>query len=376
MKLWSRKVRCCLLQEDLKGLSVDLAPQRVQKSMESAPSEITPHTLPPRHREIKWNGITRTQQCTALEVYRNKILVGWTTGRINIYNNTDLACQTELKYCSLGRATVTCLQSYTDSEIIAGYDDGNICIWNLEKGAVVRKLATGEKRGNREEYATCMPRKDVKLVVGTNKGRVKIWQFVRAADLTLLENWSVGPDAIYSLDFNDNYVILKVKFSCVHIMCFNGQQFRSIPSQGGVCCAVLGENSVISGGDSETSFRISDISTGDCVVEMNGHEDDEIIAMDIHDDDVIASAGSSGRIVFWSAKEAVRGRPAEIGSYTCPNFPPSSSAVLIKLGPECVVSRISRGSSSSRLVVTDFPSSEMNGAETLPLKRAIRMSQL
>ena len=117
-----------ILQEGFLSKSIDLAPERVQKRRPL--SQITRGNVTPKHREIDWKG--ETKECSALQVCGNKIIVGWDSGQIKIYSSDDLVCQGVLNGC-MDRARVTCLQCIC-TEIIAGYDDGSICVWNVQTG--------------------------------------------------------------------------------------------------------------------------------------------------------------------------------------------------------------------------------------------------
>ena len=194
----------------------------------------------PRYREISWNGDDK--YCTTLEVFSCKIIVGWNNGQIAIYNSVDLHCQTTLNYCR-NESCVDCLQC-TGTEIIAGYDDGNICVWNFEKEILLLQIsARNENDGRDKSYATCMRWRDPKLVIGTSDGRIQISQYV-SSSLTLLGGWNTKTYRICDVHFNKSYVILQPsdKSQPVSVHHFNGQKFRSISSPRGICRVALHEN--------------------------------------------------------------------------------------------------------------------------------------
>ena len=163
--------------------SVDLAPEKVRKR--KLLSELTPGTVvTPRHREISW---IDKKYCTALEVFQNKIVVGWNNGQIGIYSSTDLDCQTVLNYCR-SQFGVSCLQC-TGTEIMAGYDDRNIRVWEMQNGLLMHRLSLrNENDDDDDENPTCMRWRDPKLVVGTDEGRIYIWQYA-SSSLTLMGSW-------------------------------------------------------------------------------------------------------------------------------------------------------------------------------------------
>ena len=142
----------------MKVLSIDLVPQRVQKRR--LLSEITPGIVTPRHRDLDCRG--EDKPCSALQVCKNKIIVGWETGTIKIFNSSDLSGQTVLPYY-MNEAGVTCFQC-TCTEIIAGYDDGNICVCDVWRGTFSSKLEVGTV-GLEADYATSLRWRDPKLLV-------------------------------------------------------------------------------------------------------------------------------------------------------------------------------------------------------------------
>ena len=208
-----------VLQGIIKRASaVDLAPAKVQKRKPL--SERTTGTVPPRHREIGWKCEKKLE---VLEVCNNKIIIGWDNGQIKIYNSADLRCQTVLNYC-FRQSKVTCLQC-TCTEIIAGYQDGNlISVWNIQRQFLVCKLAIAEG-----SYPTCMRWREPKLVVGTNKGVIHIWQNV-SSTFTMLGSWAADKSEIFDVDFNEDYVIVEPlrESEPVIVHYFNGHQFRRL----------------------------------------------------------------------------------------------------------------------------------------------------
>ena len=119
--------------QDSVGIVGDGAPVEVYKR--KLASEVATQVVIPRHGEISFADVEK--HCTALEVYMNMIIVGWNDGQIKIYDSTNLNCQKVLNY---RRSDVACLQ-YTRTEIIAGYEDGVICVWNIQGGVVVQRLS-------------------------------------------------------------------------------------------------------------------------------------------------------------------------------------------------------------------------------------------
>ena len=88
--------------------------------------------LKPRERYIEFDALetTKDDQITTLEVCNNKILIGLQSGQINIYNITDLRCETVLRYRK-NQAGVSELQC-SCTEIIALYSDQSSCLGHLK----------------------------------------------------------------------------------------------------------------------------------------------------------------------------------------------------------------------------------------------------
>ena len=186
----------------------------------------------PRYREIDWSDGYRC--CTTLEVCKNRIIVGGDDGQIEIYNSSDLHRQTVLIYGNT-EAAVTCLQC-TCTEIIAGYVDGSVCVWDIQRGILVQTLVTADATGDRTS-SVCMRWKHSKLVVGADVGTIRIWENVDYS-FTLQCNWNArdgrNPLRIQDGDFNEDYIILKPTTGSgapslyIHIYSFNGELFCPI----------------------------------------------------------------------------------------------------------------------------------------------------
>ena len=321
--------------------SIDLAPERVQKR--TPLSKVVAGKSTPRHQEISWKG--ENKELSALEVCHNKILVGWSNGQVGIYSSVDLCCQIVLSYC-MSPALVTCLQC-TCTEIIVGYSDGNICVWNLEKRSVEQTLAVGES----SDHAISMQWRDPKLVVlvGSGKSTVEIWQYLSSC-FTLLGSWDRNNIMIRHIDCNENYVVLQphpMVSRCAYTKYLNGQEVNSIrPPPGKTICMPQYENYLITAG-MDAVIKIWDIRTGTCLRDLKGHEA-SINAFGA-DADIIASCDQSGWIILWSAKGALEGKEAKLGRFMQPIF---QTASHVKLGLNFVAaSQVGL----SYIVVMDFP---------------------
>ena len=322
-------------------------------------TEITAGPATPRHREIELEDVKTT--CDVVEVCTNgKIILGCGNGQIRIHDSADvdLQCETVLNYC-MSQSWVTCLQC-TDTQVLAGYSDGNICAWDIAKGILVHTLSVVNE-GCDNNYAKCMRWRDPKLVVGTADGRVKIWQYyINGGTFTLLGSWmwEQGHLGIGYVDFNDNYIILKSFFGSlddVSVHCFNGREVRTISSPSEMECFAVHENFLITGGEDKV-IRFRDILNGWCLHKLDGHED-AISGIDARDD-VIASGDRGGVVIIWNAKVVLESRQAKPASFTIDPRELIQGSLFfdIKLGPSFVVTRSLNSRSDKKIVVTDFPS--------------------
>ena len=309
-----------------------------------------PGTVAPRRRKISWK--EGKKKCTALEVFENKIIVGWDNGQIGIYNVSDLSCAIVLNYCK-SEARVTHLQS-TGTEIIAAYGDGNICVWNMGKGFLVHTLSVADKIGDSVDFATCIRWRDPKLVGGTDKGKIHIWQYVNSS-FTLLGHWESKNGEIVDLEFNGSYVIILPcsNLRPVSVRYFNGQHVRSLSSLAEIICMTLQENHLITV-DEDGMLRIWDVRTGNCVRELQG---DQYSVYDIVDswDGVVVTRDDKGKVIIWCNQAILEGRQAALASFTDANFDAFAEGQLT-LGTNFVVGTSRDGESREIIMVTDFPS--------------------
>ena len=325
-----------VFQEAIQRLSTDLAPVRVQKPQRL--SEIVPRTVGPRIREI--SAEAEDKCCTAVDVCKDKIIVGCKNGQIRIHNDTDLHCETVLPHY-MNMSEVTCLQC-TCTEIIAGYRDGKICVWNIEKGFKAHQFSIRKDDWYDPVHASCMRWKDPKLVVCTSKGKVKIWQYC-SSSLTLLHSWDADQGGIRHVDFNEKYVILQ-HYYAVDVKYFNGRHICSI-SNPKVNCVALDGNHLITGPDHRI-VRIWSISTGACLKELKGH-DCPIRAVNAHGG-AFATSDSKGEIIIWNLKAELEGIQAEL-VYSA--HPKCDAVPLLKLGQKVVVTAFT---AKQAIQVTDF----------------------
>ena len=303
----------------------------------------------PRHREISWSDDWK--HCTAFEVSLNMIIVGWNDGQIKIYNHRNLKCQTVLNY---GGGEVTCLQC-TGTEIIAGYEDGIICLWNIQRRVVVQKLSVAIGTCGRH-FPTCMRWSDGKLVAGTLDGRIHVWQYFNSS-FTLLDCWYAGEGHIQDVGVNDSYVILQPWGipEPVHVHNFNGQRFRTISTRVGILQMAVHASHLITN-DRNGALQIWDIWTGNCLKEL--HRNGIYLFGFDAEDGMVVSGNRRGSYAIWSVQAALEGSLTSLPSFShcrtqCIPFD-KAFVKEIKLGPQVLVATSHDREHKRKIFVTDF----------------------
>ena len=278
---------------------------------------------------------------------RKKVIVGFSTGMIEIFSSDDLHCLTVLTYHN-NKSSVTCLQC-TGTEIIAGYGDGNISIWNVERAIVLHNLHI--RIGNDvqyEDYPCSMKWKNARLVIGSGQGRIKIWHYV-SSSANLLKTWNVVDGGPLDMDCNENYVIVRPYRTnpvIIRVQLFNGQEHRSITVEQGIESMALYADYLVTGG-SDMIVRLWDVRTGAHLRELRAHKG--FIATVDFQSDVFVTADQGGRIIIWNLRAALAGEPAELTTFYRSG---SLKVVIIKLGSNFLVS--SSYSPANGIEVTDF----------------------
>ena len=304
----------------------------------------------PRHREISWTD--EEKYCTALEVYADKIIVGWNNGEIKIYNSASLNCEMVLNYYT---SKVTCLQC-PGTEIIAGYEDGVICVWNIETEDLMMSHPVSAASSGRN-FLTCMTFRDPALLVGCvlNDG-VLIWRYVNSS-FTYVNSWDAGENHIQDVDFNENYIVLRPRGvpQPVHVHDFNGQRLRTIfPHSGTFQMALYGNQLVTS--DRRGVLQIWDICRGRFLKELLRAEI-YVFSLDAHNG-VIATASPGGGVIVWSMQEVLGGSQDQLAVLSinneikCVTF--DVDLWEIKLGPNVLVARSSEREHQRKIFVTYF----------------------
>ena len=335
----------------MNSLSIDLAPVRAVRTLSSLFSRESLAPPNPREREIVWE---EGNTISVIVICKKKIIVGWVTGVIELYSSGDLQCQTVLPYYK-GKHLVRWLQC-TCTEIIAGYDDGNICVWKIQNGILIREVSVRNK-GNERDSVRCMRLRIPKFVVVTDSGRVMIWQYVKAL-LSVLGNW-ITENRVSRVDFDSNYVILLVchfsysafaEVSPVKVYHWNGELARNIS---GITCDMAFHNGHVITGGADKVLRIWDAKTGRCSKQLQGHGA-EIKALYGHENYVV-SADAKGDVIIWNIEAALNGTQSvsvRVAHSVRTSVPTEKK--FLRLGRYFFVIR-SGDFGSEKLTVVDFP---------------------
>ena len=345
--------------------NIDLAPQRVRRSLNTLFSG-TQALLPvqPRERDIIWEDYMKDTKLTVLEVCGNKIIAGFDDGQVNIYNSVDLNCEKSLPYYQQN-GSVQCLQC-SCTEIIAGYRDGNICSWNIQSGLQTRKMSLRTFESSHlssTRYPTCMWREAPKLVVGTTDGKIVIFQHVNS-NFTTLGAWNVG-EHLKKVYFDEKYVI--VFGNSVRVYNWNGKLVRTILSWSSQSCMMYsirdmtyleGNIIIIGAAGVETVASVMNVKTEEIVHELQGHINGSILAVDAFNNCVLTT-DTTGSIILWTLEAAQNRNLQAAARFPSPECPskslgpnPHVKVCWLRLGQTFFVRHFS---CSSKIVVTDFP---------------------
>ena len=302
---------------------MDLAPAKVQKSLSDVFSLVSSSVpaLKPRDRYINLLD-PKENPVTALEVCNDKIIIGFSSGQVNIYKIMDLQCETLLRYCQ-DRAKVTLLQC-TCTEIIAAYSYGSICVWKIESGKLLQTLI-GHSQTIYEEV-TCLRWRKPYLVAGKSNEKIQIWQQTDGnAAFTSLGQWDSNVKNVNQVDLYLDYVIVKGNYSDdklvfhgpprgaphsahnVNVFHFNGNPVRTIGDNWQTHEIVVHDGHLIGAG-ADKALRVWDVRTGHLLVQLDGHQSrvQRMAAMS----DFIISGDHLGEIIVWNLEAALKGELA------------------------------------------------------------------
>ena len=338
------------LQKGIQPRFVHLAPQRAEKTFSSfllRPNP-TPTWKEPRVRKVCWED---GKSLNVLQVCGSRIICGFHDGQVRVYSYPDLQCEAALWSFS-SECLVTCLQC-TCSEIVVGYTDRNIRIWNIQSGLLIQEFSVGASdnwSSGSGRHAVCMKWKAPKLLVGTADGRVSMWQFVNSSVLFLGERcFYNGP--ITSHEFDDDHVIcMHSTMASIHDSA--GSQLRTIEIQRSATAraVVFDRSSFIINGD-DKKLRIWNAKTGNCLKELEGHEHG-IVSVDAKNN-VILSGDKTGQIIIWSLDAASsESRPIRTLRFHAPEVAKQSNGYYVGLGEKFIVLR---QIASTEISVIDYP---------------------
>lgn len=253
-------------------------------------------------RDRKLDGVGASPR--TLLAHGNNIIIGLDNGEIKIYSNADLQCKQVLAHSKLV-SEVACLQS-TSTEVIAGYRDAIICIWNIQSGDLVRRFCAGN-RASDNGYAKFLHLKGTKLAVASMDGKVGIWKYENSS-IKFLSGWkSLGSPM--QVGIHGNHIILMEHSGFVGVYDFNGALVYKIGNPAEVRGVGIYEGYAIVG-NKNCTVEIWDIKTGQRLVELEGHIG-EVDYVSVHANYFLTS-DSRGSVVVWSIEAALQGRPAAI----------------------------------------------------------------
>ena len=205
-------------------------------------------------------------------------------------------------------------------------------------------------------FSSFMRWRDPKLVVGTDKGVIHIWQNVRST-FTVLGRWVAGKGEIFNVDFNEDCVMVEPlrEPEPVNVHYFNGHLLRSISSPAGIIQAALHENSLITckrrGG-----LEIWDIFTGNRLKELKGNAND-VFGFGTHSG-LIASRKRGPWLTIWKTETAVQGSQGELASLPHHRIKclPSDKAIVsqVRFGPNFLIATSLDSEHERKVFVTDF----------------------
>ena len=182
-------------------------------------------------------------------------------GQIKIYNSTDLHCEVVLPYYN--RLSKVYSLQCTCTEIIAGYNDGNICAWDMSTGMLRQKASVRSSGGN--GFPIRLRWHDHKLAVARSDNRIQIWQYMKNSALTLLGDWETRGILASRIEFDEDYVILQdLDSHSISVYFPNGEFVRKIESVGNTTTAAYTKGKLLTGGEDKV-LRIWDVQTGDCL---------------------------------------------------------------------------------------------------------------
>ena len=325
-------------------MNTDASSTRTQRDSQmhteiSSPSRFTSisGSLESNKREILWD--SDSQWFGAIEVCGKKIIVGWNSGDLTIYDSGDVTRQAVLTKCS--QSVVTSVQC-TCSQIIAGYADGSVCAISIQNGNLVKRILIGD--GHDGIHAVCMRWKTPNLIIGTQNNRVQMWQYCDS-EFTYHGGWDTNVE-LNRLEFNNNFVALLPVMSKSVIICnLTGCQLNSVSSSDEIADMILLGDHLITGGKQKV-LQLWDVQGGQQLMQLEGHTED-IVHVEARNE-VILSGDSFGTIIIWSVKEALKRNALQLSRVSVPG----AGLDCVCLGPNYFVAQ---PKDQARLIVMDFP---------------------
>ena len=295
--------------------------------------------LPKTDGIIGWGGIA---------VSGDKIIIGYTSGLIQIFNSTDMQC--EMVFEKIRPKRINCLQC-TSTEVIAGYGDGYVISWSMKTGDLVQEISNGKD----QDFAitTAMQWKSPTLVARFINGHVGIWQYKRGSFVRVGGWTDASMRGPRRLCLTSDYVVVLPECSEeFSLYAFDGQRMRDFETWDVIADMTCQDGHVITAGD-DGYVRIWDAARKEDCSEriLSGHEA-RILCM-VSRGNFLASIDYTGLLIIWSLDAALEGEEAELMRIIRPGILPIWDSSVMALGPNFIVS-YRRHEEGNRVLVIDF----------------------
>ena len=294
-----------------------------------------------RDREIVLD--SKTELPAVVEACGNKIIIGLAQGPVLLYNSLDLKCEKTFSHCKI-TSKVTCLQC-TCVEIIVGYADANICVWNIQNESLVRKFYGGSL-ADYGGHAVSLRLSEPMFVAAGGDCLVRVWKFEGAASVTPICEWNPKVGYLEKIDIYRNSIVLLNSITAdVRIYGFTGALLQVISLSSGSNDMALHNGHLITGGRGKI-IKIWNVTTGQHLKALPKHGW-RIASLSARDNFLISQEENCGRIVIWSIEAALKNVPAaRMRIEGPPGFHMPS------LGQDFFVRKKKDGAT---ILVTDFP---------------------